>query len=79
VILRVTTGKGEPGKKAKEQAAAIAAYFSKMKTSGLVPVAMTERRYVRKPRGARPGSVTLERERVIFVKPQLPPADDHAA
>jgi predicted ribosome quality control (RQC) complex YloA/Tae2 family protein len=35
---------------------------------------MTERRYVRKPKGSEPGSVTLERERVIFVKPQLPAA-----
>jgi predicted ribosome quality control (RQC) complex YloA/Tae2 family protein len=74
VILRTGSGSGEPGKKAKEQAAAIAAYYSKMRTSGLVPVAMTERRYVRKPKGSEPGSVTLERERVIFVKPQLPAA-----
>ncbi len=72
VILRTGTGKGEPGKKAKEQAAAIAAYYSKMKNAGLVPVAMTERRFVRKPRGAKPGSVVIEREKVIFVKPSLP-------
>ncbi|MGA9118825.1 MAG: NFACT family protein [Bacteroidota bacterium] len=72
VILKVSTGKGEPGKKAREQAAAIAAYYSKMKTAGLVPVAMTEKKYVRKPKGAKPGSVVLEREKVIFVKPALP-------
>ncbi|HEX9006453.1 MAG TPA: NFACT RNA binding domain-containing protein [Bacteroidota bacterium] len=73
VVLRTGTGKGEPGKKAKEQAAAIAAYYSKMKNAGLVPVAMTERRFVRKPRGAKPGTVVIEREKVIFVKPSLPP------
>lgn len=72
VVLRTGTGKGEPGKKAKEQAAAIAAYYSKMKNAGLVPVSMTERRYVRKPKGAKPGTVVIEREKVIFVKPSLP-------
>ena len=72
VILRVSTGKGEPGKKAREQAAAIAAYYSKMKTAGLVPVAMTEKKYVRKPKGAKAGSVVLEREKVVFVRPGLP-------
>ncbi|HTX98773.1 MAG TPA: NFACT RNA binding domain-containing protein, partial [Bacteroidota bacterium] len=72
VVLRVSTGKGEPGKKAREQAAAIAAYYSKMKTAGLVPVAMTEKKYVRKPKGAKAGSVVLEREKVVFVRPGLP-------
>jgi predicted ribosome quality control (RQC) complex YloA/Tae2 family protein len=72
VILRLGTGAGEPGKKAKEQTAAIAAYYSKMKGAGLVPVAMTEKRYVRKPKGAKPGAVTLEREEVIFARPSLP-------
>ncbi len=72
VILKTATGKGIPGKRAKEQAAAIAAYFSKMRTASTVPVAMTERKYVRKPKGAPPGSVVLERERVLFVTPALP-------
>lgn len=72
VVLRVATGKGEPGKKARTEAAAIAAYYSKMKSAGLVPVAMTEKRYVRKPKGAKPGSVVLEREKVLFVHPALP-------
>jgi predicted ribosome quality control (RQC) complex YloA/Tae2 family protein len=63
----------EWAKRAREQAAAIAAYFCKMKTSSLVPVAMTEKRYVRKPRGAPPGTVVLEREKVLFVEPALPP------
>lgn len=72
VLLKIGTGRGTPGKRAKEQAAAIAAYFSKMKTASIVPVAMTERKYVRKPKGASPGSVTLERESVLFVTPLLP-------
>ncbi len=72
VILRNNTGKGDPGKKAKEQAAGIAAYYSKMRNAKMVPVAMTERKYVRKPKGASPGTVTLEREKVIFAEPALP-------
>jgi predicted ribosome quality control (RQC) complex YloA/Tae2 family protein len=76
VVLKVSKGKGEPGKKAKEQAASIAAYYSKMKNAKMVPVVMTERKYVRKPKGAAPGSVTIEREKVIFAEPVLP-ADKH--
>ncbi len=72
VVLKVNTGKGEPGKKAKEQAASIAAYYSKMKNAKMVPVAMTEKKYVRKPKGAAPGSVVVEREKVIFAEPALP-------
>jgi len=72
VILKTNTGNGEPGKKAREQAAGIAAYYSKMKNAKMVPVAMTEKKYVRKPKGAPPGTVTLEREKVIFAEPALP-------
>ena len=72
VVLKVHSGKGDPGKRACEQAAGIAAYYSKMKTAGTVAVAMTEKRFVRKPRGAPPGTVVIEREKVIFVQPALP-------
>lgn len=72
VILKVNSAKGEPSKKAKEQAAAIAAYYSKMRNAKTVPVAMTERKFVRKPKGAPAGTVLVEREKVIFVEPALP-------
>ncbi|MBI3005973.1 MAG: DUF814 domain-containing protein [Ignavibacteriales bacterium] len=72
VVLKVGTGKGEPGKQAIEQAAAIAAYYSKMKNSKTVPVAMTQKKYVRKPRRAPAGTVTIEREKLFFVEPKLP-------
>ena len=72
VVLRVGTGSGEPGKRARHQAASIAAYYSKMRNAGTVPVAMTRKKFVRKPRGAPPGTVALEREEVLFVPPQLP-------
>ncbi len=72
VILRCPPDRGQPGKRAREQAASIAAYYSRMKTAGTVPVAMTQRKYVRKPKGSPPGTVVIERETVLFVKPGLP-------
>lgn len=72
VVLRAGTGKGEISRRAIEQTAAIAAYYSKMKSSGIVPVAMTLRKYVRKPKGAPAGTVVIEREKVLMVQPGLP-------
>ncbi|MEK7670245.1 MAG: NFACT RNA binding domain-containing protein, partial [Bacteroidota bacterium] len=76
VVLKVGTGKGEPSRQAMEQAAAIAAYYSKMKNSRMVPVAMTQKKYVRKPRGVPAGTVTIEREKVFFVEPRLPQQEE---
>ena len=72
VVLRTGTGKGEPSRRALEETASIAAFYSKMKTAKHVPVAMTERKYVRKPRGSPAGTVAIEREKLLFVNPQLP-------
>jgi predicted ribosome quality control (RQC) complex YloA/Tae2 family protein len=72
VVLKVGSGSGNPTKKAIEQAASIAAYYSKMKNARNVPVAMTEKKYVRKPKGVPAGTVVIEKEKVIFVKPGLP-------
>jgi predicted ribosome quality control (RQC) complex YloA/Tae2 family protein len=72
VVLRVNSASGKPTKKAIHQAASIAAYYSKMKGARSVPVAVTERKFVRKPKGAPPGTVLLERENVVFVEPKLP-------
>ena len=72
VVLKIGTGKGEVSKQAVEQAAGIAAYYSKMKKSKLVPVSMCEGKFVRKPKGAPAGTVTVEREKTIFAEPGLP-------
>ncbi len=53
-----------------EEAASIAALFSKQKHSSIVPVSYTELRYVRKPKKAKPGLVILTKEKVIFVEPK---------
>ena len=72
VVLKVHSAHGEPSKAAIHQAASIAAYYSKMKNASSVPVAMTEKKFVRKPKGAPAGTVVLEREKVLFVEPKLP-------
>jgi predicted ribosome quality control (RQC) complex YloA/Tae2 family protein len=72
VVLKIGTGKGEVSKQAIEQAAGIAAYYSKMKKSKLVPVTMCEGKFVRKPKGVPAGTVTVEREKTIFAEPALP-------
>lgn len=72
VVLRLPGREARPGRPVLEQAAAIAAYYSKAQGSSLVPVMMTARKYVRKPRGAAPGAVVVEREEVLLVEPRLP-------
>lgn len=61
-----------PPKYVVEQAAAIAAYYSKARNAGYTPVAYTQKKYVRKPKGAAIGAVVIEREKVVMVKPGLP-------
>lgn len=55
-----------------KQAAAIAAWHSKARTAGIVPVSCTEAKNVSKPRGAKPGSVCIKREKTVKVRPALP-------
>lgn len=61
----------KPSKDDIMRAAEIAAYYSAARTSELVPVIYTEKKYVRKPKGAPTGSVIVEREEVLMVKPRL--------
>jgi predicted ribosome quality control (RQC) complex YloA/Tae2 family protein len=72
VVMKYPDKNFEPSKAEIAETAAIAAYYSKARNSKAVPVAYTERRYVRKPRKAKPGLVTLEREKTIMVAPQKP-------
>ena len=55
-----------------KQAAAIAAWHSKARDAGIVPVSCTEAKNVSKPRGAKPGTVCIKREKTIKVRPALP-------
>ena len=71
VILRGSDGE-TPDTATIKQAAAIAAWHSKARTAGIVPVSCTEAKNVSKPRGAKPGSVCIKREKTIKVRPALP-------
>jgi predicted ribosome quality control (RQC) complex YloA/Tae2 family protein len=58
-----------------EIAASWAAWHSKGKREGLCPVSYTQRKYVRKPKGAPAGAVLLDKESTLLVVPQQPPAN----
>lgn len=70
VLLRVE--EVEPDRETLERAAAIAAYHSKARSGGRVAVSGTLAKNVSKPKGAKPGTVSIKRERVFKVKPELP-------
>jgi predicted ribosome quality control (RQC) complex YloA/Tae2 family protein len=74
VVLIREKGKPEPSKQVILGAAAIAAYYSKARTSKHVPVSYTEKRYVKKVRKGPPGTAAMLREKVVFVDPRLPAA-----
>jgi predicted ribosome quality control (RQC) complex YloA/Tae2 family protein len=68
VVLRWRDADAPPARDL-EEAATLAAVFSKARSSGTVAVDWTRRKHVRKPRGAPPGSVTLLQARTVFVQP----------
>ena len=67
VVLR--TDHQEPPHSAIEAAAQLAAYYSKAGQSSNVPVDYTQRRYVKKPSGAKPGFVIYDHQHTIYVTP----------
>jgi hypothetical protein len=72
VILRRPTRTAIPKPRTLEEAASIAAYFSKSRKQSRVPVMFTERKFVSKPRRSKPGLALATREREIVVRPALP-------
>ncbi|MGI9628456.1 MAG: NFACT RNA binding domain-containing protein [Longimicrobiales bacterium] len=68
VVLR-WTNKERPPARDLEEAAILAASFSKARGSAHVPVDWTRRKFVRKPKGTRAGSVLLEKAETVFVSP----------
>ena len=55
-----------------QEAARLAAGFSRGRNDSLVPVDYTRIKYVKKPRGAKPGMVIYEREKTIQAAPKRP-------
>jgi predicted ribosome quality control (RQC) complex YloA/Tae2 family protein len=72
VILRRPTRTAVPKPRTLEEAASIAAYFSKARKLTRVPVIVTERKFVSKPRRSKPGQAMATRERELVVRPALP-------
>ncbi|MBN2491520.1 MAG: DUF814 domain-containing protein [Planctomycetes bacterium] len=71
VLLVVPPG-AEPDRGTLKRAAAIAAWHSKARAGGVVAVSCARARHVSKPRGARPGTVSVRHEIVLKVRPALP-------
>lgn len=72
VVMKFPSKSFVPSRFEIEETAAIAAYHSKARNSSRVPVIYTQRRYVRKPRGAKAGLVTVQREKMVMVEPTKP-------
>ncbi len=72
VILRRPTRNSKPKPTTLVEAAQIAAYFSKARKQTRVPVIYTERKFVSKPRRAKPGQALCTRERELIVRPKKP-------
>jgi predicted ribosome quality control (RQC) complex YloA/Tae2 family protein len=52
-----------------EKVASIAAFYSKAKSESLAAVIYTDRKYIRKPKGATPGLVKVDKEKMLLVEP----------
>jgi len=67
VILRVQNGQASDT--ALEEAAHLAAYYSRARGSSLVPVDYCPRRQVKKPSGAKPGFVIYDGHKTAYITP----------
>jgi len=59
----------EPSEKTIQEAAVLAAFFSKARNSSSVPVDFTRVRHVKKPSGAKPGFVIYDNQQTVYVTP----------
>lgn len=73
VVVR-SGGRGPRGvpEATRREAAAAAAWFSEARGAERVDVQWTRRKYVRRPRGAAPGTVTLKKFETLRVRPGVP-------
>lgn len=70
VVIRMNNNKEFPPRMVILKAAAIAAWNSKARGSAMVPVIVTKKKYVTKPKGAPAGAVRVQKERVEMVEPK---------
>jgi predicted ribosome quality control (RQC) complex YloA/Tae2 family protein len=72
VVLRNPEKLPTAPKQSLLEAAQLAAYFSQARNAPKVEVHYTQKKFVSKPKGAKPGLVRLKEYRSIFARPQLP-------
>jgi len=72
VVLRVENTKEPVPKPILKKTAQLAAFYSKAKTAGVVPVSYTLKKFVVKRKGMDTGQVSLLREDTLLVKPEIP-------
>ena len=75
VVIKYPNKSFKPSKSEIAETAAIAAWFSKARHDTLIPVNYTQRKYIRKPRKAKPGLVTVDRVKSVMVAPKKPEAE----
>ncbi len=71
-VLKIPEGITDIPKNFIKTAASIAAFYSKAKNAGIVPVAYTLAKNVQKYKGAKSGSVIIKSEKIVKVVPGLP-------
>ncbi|KAF0141234.1 MAG: putative RNA-binding protein [Stygiobacter sp.] len=71
-VLRVENTKEAIPKRVLEKAASITAFYSKSKTAKLAPVTYTLKKYVSKNARHEPGQVSVMKESVLLVRPEIP-------
>jgi len=75
VVLRRGKSPNEPSRATIEEVASWSAFYSQARTAGRVPVIVTRKKYVRKPRKGPPGLALCTNEKTVMVRPQEPPRD----
>jgi predicted ribosome quality control (RQC) complex YloA/Tae2 family protein len=68
VVIR--SGRSEPSRRTLEEAAMLAAHYSKGRQDGVVTVNYTQRKHVKKPKGAAPGRVSIAAVKSIDIRPE---------
>src|SRR5262245_43939949 len=76
VVLRRGKGANEPSKATIEEIASWAAFYSQARTAGRVPLIVTRKKYVRKPKKAPPGLALCTNEKTVMVRPKEPERGD---
>jgi len=71
VLLKSSESDGLPDKESIREAAEIAAWYSKMRHGGKVSVKYCLVQNVKKPKGAKPGTVYIKKEKTITVRPKM--------